>query len=260
MTWALRRRILILLIVIIVVGGLSFWHYSPSIFKAPTCTDGIQNGTETGIDCGGNMCTNLCTFEVKLPTILWSRAFAVTDTVYNATASIENKNDAAVGSIPYEFRLYDANNILVARRDGTALIPPLGRYAVIETGIAVGNGVVVKRTTFEFSSTPALWKRISESVKNLRVATSNIAFDASNPIPRLTALLTNPSPTVTLNNTLVGAILYDADDNAVNVSQTLVQILSPGASTPIVFTWPRPLPATVVRYEIIPVIDVFHAK
>jgi hypothetical protein len=25
----------------------------PLVCQAPTCTDGVKNGTETGIDCGG---------------------------------------------------------------------------------------------------------------------------------------------------------------------------------------------------------------
>jgi hypothetical protein len=29
---------------------------SPTVCQAPTCTDGVQNGTETDIDCGGTMC------------------------------------------------------------------------------------------------------------------------------------------------------------------------------------------------------------
>jgi hypothetical protein len=259
MSWAARRRLIIFFILVVFFGGLTFLRYKKDIFRAPTCTDGKQNGTETGIDCGGNMCTNLCVHEVKIPTVIWQRSFAITDSVYNATAYIENKNEAATKSIAYEFRLYDPNDVLVARRQGSALIPPLGRYAIVETGIAVGN-TSVKRTTFDFSKTPALWEKVPESVSRLRINTSNVFFDESGLIPRLNALITNPSPTVTLNNTSVAAILYDANDNAVNVSQTLVQVLSPNASAPIFFTWPRPLTAPVVRYEIAPIIDVFHTQ
>lgn len=258
MSWAARRRLVIFLVACVIVGGGVFYFLSPSIFKAPMCTDGKQNGTETGIDCGGT-CTNLCSFEVRLPTILWSRSFAVTDSVYNAVASIENKNDAGVRAIPYEFRLYDSNGILVARRDGTARIPPLGRFAIVETGIVVGNGIVA-RTTFEFSSNPVLWERIPSEIEKLSLSTNSIKLDTSGTTPRLSAMLTNPSSTVTLNNTVVAAILYDANDNAVNVSRTLVQKIDPEGSAPVFFTWPRALSAPVVRYDIIPIIDVFDSK
>ncbi len=259
MTWAARRRILILFVVILVVGGVSFWHYSPSIFKAPMCNDGIQNGEETGIDCGGNICTNLCTADVRIPTIIWARAFPVTENVYNVAASIENKNNAAVRAIPYEFRIYDKDNILLARRGGTALVPPLGRYVIVETGIQVGTASV-GTTTFSFSSSPALWERIASDVAHLRISTSNIVFDTSGVVPKLSSALLNPSPTVTLTNTNVSAVLYDADDNAVNVSKTIVPTLAPGATATAVFTWPRAFPKPIVRYDIIPVVDVFHTQ
>lgn len=258
MTWASRRRLLIILIVLVVIGGISFWHYSPVVFRAPECTDGVQNGTETGVDCGGS-CTTVCTSDIKLPTVSWSRSFAVTDSVYNAVAYVVNKNDAGTRALPYEFRLYDTNDILVARRDGVALIPPLGRYAIVETGITVGTAKVL-RTTFDFSATPVLWEKIPDAIKKLNLSTSAVTFYENGPIPRLNALLTNTSPTATLRNTKVAAILYGADDNAVHVSQTFIQTLSPLASAPVSFTWPRAFDVPVVRYEIIPVIDVFDVQ
>ncbi len=223
------------------------------------CTDGVQNGDEAGIDCGGTMCTNLCTSQVRVPTILWARAFPVTENVYNVAAAIENKNNAGTRAIPYEFRIYDKDNILLARRDGVALVPPLGRYTIVETGIQTANASV-GTTTFAFSSTPALWERIPDDVAHLRVSTSNIALDTTGVVPKLSATLRNSSPTVTLTNTVISAVLYDASDNAVNVSKTIVPMLGPGASQTAVFTWPHAFPTPVVRYDIIPVVDVFHTE
>jgi hypothetical protein len=258
MTWAARRRLLIVCILLLLAGGVVYWRLSPQLFVAPTCSDSIQNGNETGIDCGGTMCSIMCSAEVMTPTVLWARAFPVTDTVYNAAAYIENKNNAAVRQIAYEFRLYDDNNILITRRDGTTIIPPLGRYAIVETGLQSGTAKVA-RTTFTFSSTPALWERVAEATGKLRVSTSSITLDASGTTPKLSARIGNPSPTATLENITVAAILYDADDNAVNVSRTTIPTLMPERSTPVVFTWPRALSAPVVRYEILPLIDVFNA-
>ena len=259
MTWASRRRLLIVFILVVAVGGISFWHFSPVLLKAPTCTDGKQDGDELGVDCGGTMCTDMCSSQITLPTVLWYRSFPVTDTVYNAAASIQNTNNAGTRAIPYEFKIYDKNNILLARRDGVALIPPLGNYVIVETGIQVGT-TPVGSTAFTFSSTPVVWERIPDAVSRLRVTSSNTAFDTTGVVPRLSAMLTNASPTATLNNTSVSAVLYDANDNAVNVSKTVIPTLGPGASANAVFTWPQTLPSSVVRFDIIPVIDVFHAN
>ena len=259
MTWASRRRFFIVFLVVIVLGGLVFWHESPAIFKAPTCSDGIRNGDEAGIDCGGSMCSVMCASQIIPPVVLWARAFPVTSDVYNAAAYVENKNASATRAIAYEFRLYDSNNILISRRDGTTIIPPLGNYAIVETGIQTGSAAVA-HTTFAFSSAPAVWERVPANATNVGVATSNATLDMSAAIPKLSATVENPSPAVTLSNTVVAAVLYDASDNAVNVSRTIIPSLKPGSSTPVVFTWPSKLSAPVVRYEILPVIDVFDVK
>lgn len=258
MSWSARRRLFIVFIILVIIGGGVFWYLSPSIFKAPSCTDGLLNGTEAGVDCGGN-CINLCSSQVELPTVLWTRSFPVTDTVYNSIAYIENKNSAAVRTIAYEFRVYDTRGILVARRNGETLVPPLGRYAIVETGIQVGTAIV-GRTTFAFDTRPALWEKIPEPIQKLSALTNSAKFDATGLIPKLSASLYNPSPTVTLADTVVAAILYDADDNAVNVSRTIVPVLEPGKSVPIYFTWPRAISVPIVRYDLVPIIDVFHAK
>ena len=74
MTWATRRRFIIVLILVVVFGGLAFWHFSSSLFVAPTCSDHKQDGDEVGVDCGGTMCTVMCASQVSVPTVLTERA------------------------------------------------------------------------------------------------------------------------------------------------------------------------------------------
>jgi hypothetical protein len=52
---------------------------------APTCTDGIQNGTETGVDCGGSC--SACLTQINLPITFQGSAtnFTVTDFGGNAS-------------------------------------------------------------------------------------------------------------------------------------------------------------------------------
>lgn len=259
MSWASRRRLLIVLILLVVIGGIVFWQKADVIFTAPTCSDGVRNGDEAGVDCGGTMCSTLCASQITMPTVLWKRAFAVTDTVYNAVAYIENKNPAATRAIAYEFRLYDANDVLAARRTGVTVIPPLGRYAIVETGIQSGSASVAY-TAFAFSNAPATWERLPAEIASLKLLTSASKLDESGPIPKLTTVVANTSPTIELSNTVVAVVLFDANDNAVNVSRTLIPSLPGQRSAPVTFTWPRKLSAPVVRYEILPIIDVFRAK
>nr|WP_294773769.1 T9SS type A sorting domain-containing protein [uncultured Flavobacterium sp.] len=53
---------------------------------APTCTDGIQNGTETGIDCGGT-CPNACLAQINLPVTFEGNAMNYTVTDFGGNVS-----------------------------------------------------------------------------------------------------------------------------------------------------------------------------
>ncbi|MEI6316459.1 MAG: hypothetical protein WCO65_01880 [bacterium] len=255
MSWSFRRQLFIILLLCLVFAGVVFAYVAPIIFQAPTCSDHKQNGTETGVDCGGG-CVNLCTSDVKKPTILWYRSFLISDDVYNAVAYIENQNSAAITAMPYEFRLYDTKGTYITRVDGTAMIPPSGRYAIIETGIKTGTAIV-GTTTFEWKTPTVSWQHIAPNISSLRIGTSDISLNTSSSTQRLLVTVNNKSPIIPLKNVQVAAILYDKDDNAVSVSKTYIHELTAGGNLPIYFTWPRPFANPVVRYEIIPIIDVF---
>jgi len=77
--------------------------------------------------------------------------------------------------------------------------------------------------------------------------------------PRLSAVVKNSSLFVIPEVTVV-AILYDDSGNAVSVSRTYLDKLNGEESAEINFTWPEPIPGTVVAKEIIPMFDIFKAK
>ena len=114
MTWALRRQIFYVGVLILFFVVFGFLIISPSFNKAPSCADGAQNGSETGIDCGGS-CPRACASQVSQVSVLWARAFKVVPGRYNAVAYIVNHNkNSAVEQTSYRFRFAD---------DGSALYP-----------------------------------------------------------------------------------------------------------------------------------------
>ena len=72
---------------ILVVGFIAY----RVLYEAPTCSDGVQNGDEEGVDCGG-ACDRVCSFQAVDPIVLWERFFEVGPGVYNTVALIENPN------------------------------------------------------------------------------------------------------------------------------------------------------------------------
>lgn len=258
MSWALKRKILYLAILIAFVSAFGFWVIYPYYNKAPTCTDGKQNGIETGVDCGGS-CIRACLREVDQISVLWSRAFQVVPGRYNAVAYIENKNEnTAINKIKYKFHFADKDNIYVGKREGETYIPPKGKFAIFEPAIDVGNSIPVY-TKFEFIEVPE-WVSVSkEQISQLKISVSDIKLENENTEPRLSARVKNESlyriPEVSFI-----VILYDALGNVVSTSHTYLDMLKGEEATNINFTWREPITSNVVAKEIIPMFNIFLVK
>lgn len=257
MTWALRRQILYIFLLISVFLVLGYWVYYPKE-RAPSCFDNTQNGLETGIDCGG-ICARACIAEVDPLKVLWSRSFKVVDGRYNALAYIENQNkNTIVKKINYKFRFADANNIYIGKREGSAYVPPSGRFAVFEPGIDVGNSTPVY-TTFEFTEVPD-WRTVSgDKINQLKLLVSNISLTDEDTVPKLSASIKNNS-FFTIQGMDIVTILYDANHNAVSSSRTFLDSLLPNESKDVNFSWPEPFSSKVIEKEIIPTYDIDSAK
>ncbi len=257
-TWALKRQIIYVAIVVLSFATLVFLLISPNFKKAPTCTDNKQNGTETGVDCGGS-CSNACFTQVDPVSILWARTFKVVAGRYNAVAYIENHNkNTAVNKINYKFRFADANNIYIGKREGTTFIPPSGKFVVFEPGIDIGNSIPVY-TTFEFTQVPQWQTVLQEKLSQLEILISSIILSDENTSPRLSVMVKNNS-FFTIPEMDVVVILYDADHNAISVGSSYLEMLAGEENREVVFTWPEPFSEKVVEKEIIPLYNVFSVK
>lgn len=258
MTWGHKRQISYILFLLIILTALGYFFIIPYFNKTPTCSDGKQNGIETGIDCGGN-CILACENEVDQVSILWSRIFKVVDGRYNAVVYLENLNENnAVYKVKYKFRFADKNNIYIGSRTGEAYIPPRGKFAIFEPAIGVGNSVPIY-TSFEFIEKP-IWVQVDpEKNRQLKIITSNIVLENEDTSPKLSALISNKS-LFSVPNIKVITILYDEAGNAVNASSTVVDILRPEEKNQVIFTWPLPFESKVISKEIIPIYNIFDVS
>lgn len=258
MNWAFRRQLFYASIAVAIVGFFGFIIIYPYFNKVPTCMDGKQNGTETGVDCGGS-CQKACTFQVDQVSILWSRAFKVVDGRYNAVAYLENHNpNTAIDKIKYKFRFADKDNVFIGKREGETFVPPGGKFVVFEPAIDVGNSIPIY-TTFEFTETP-VWITVPKAlITQVRVSVVGIRLENETTIPKLFATIKNNSlfriPEVSFM-----VILYDEFGNAINASRTYLDVLLKEETKNISFTWPLPITTKVVSKEIIPMFNIFQVK
>lgn len=243
MTWAARRKALYItvagLFVAVIGGSIAYGVLS----KEPTCEDGVQNGEERGVDCGG-ACALICREDTREPVVLWARSFAVAPGLYTAAAYIHNGNPGAKApSARYVFKLFDEKNILIAERRGEVTIAAQETVPVIETNIATGNRIPI-RTFFEFAGDIS-WER-EERVLKLRVVDERLSEEEK----RFEARVLNDARDA-VGNLIVPVVLFDEDGNAHAASKSILESIAGGGSDRIVFTWPSVL-ASTTRTEVIP--------
>ena len=139
MTWAQRKKITyivsVLFIFAIILAVILFSFFN----KKPTCFDGIQNQGEKGIDCGGP-CNVLCRSDYFNPIIAWGPRWekVPNNGTYNFLTYIQNPNaQAGAYNAPYDFRVYDNDNVLLYQKTDMAFIPPNSNFVIFEDDFTV---------------------------------------------------------------------------------------------------------------------------
>lgn len=248
MSWASRRQFRVISVLTVIVLVLIAIPVYKKLNSPPTCTDRKQNGDERGVDCGG-VCKNFCPNEVVGLSVKWARAFPVSHGVYNVLAYVENQNkSAAAQEVSYEFKVYNSERRLIARREGKTFISPNGVQPIIETGIQVGNEIP-QFTNLTFTKAP-VWVELDPLVRALSVTVSSPVLTTTNRV-RLDATTKNQSPKYPIFDATYTAILYNQEDNAIAVSKTSFARLDPSDERTLIFTWPEPFSETVARAEIV---------
>src|SRR5882724_10820804 len=90
-SWSTKRRLLYSGTLILLVAVSVAFIFFKFFYSAPTCSDGVKNGDESGIDCGGS-CRNICTSDTLSPVVYWSKAFNISGDNYSVAAFVENPN------------------------------------------------------------------------------------------------------------------------------------------------------------------------
>lgn len=237
-SWSRKRQLSYLAIPFTLVVIFSIYTYSKYIYTPATCFDNVQNGSETGVDCGGT-CSLVCSADTLAPVVFWSKSFNVVGDVWNAVAFIQNPNiKSSAKNVSYEFKLYDKNNNLITSRQGQINIPKNKTFAVFEGGLKVGSNTV-KSTEFKFSDS-IQWFKDQSTEPELTIINNSIENELT--APKISGTISNPT-VQTVGPTELVALIFDGRGNAIGVSKTVVDPLVRGQSEPFVFTWPHPYPA-----------------
>lgn len=249
LSWAAKRKTLYALVFVTV--GLLFIAAPTTyvLYRAPTCGDGKQNQSEQGVDCGGP-CTNLCQEKELEPIVLWQRSFEVGPGAHTVVAYVQNPNiDSAAIQVPYLFRLYNSEQLLIGERTGRIDLPPNTSFPIFEANVPSGKQIPA-RVSFEFRAKP-YWVRQKGVFPDVRI--NKVVLSRENANPLLSAEIENKGLNA-YNRVPVIAILYDTAGNAVAASRTVLDSIEGQSSQPVVFTWPKPFGTIISEKEIVPIL------
>lgn len=230
--WSVKRRLSYIFLVLCFIGLVALVGYL--VYRPdPTCFDGVKNGDETGIDCGGD-CERICTVDVLPIKTLWTRSFAISPNLYSVVAVVENPNlQFGVSELDYTFRLVDEVGQTLATKSGVTILLPQDQLAIFEGNIVTSSPV--SRAFVDFEDNP-VWTQVDQDEPLLRVFQKEFT---QSPTPRLSASVRNET-VVDLSDVEVVVVLSDVSGNAFAASRTVVESLPRQSSRDIFFTWPVP--------------------
>lgn len=249
-SWSRQRRFLyataVIVALVAAVGIPGFFYF----YKAPTCFDGIKNGNELGIDCGGS-CVKLCANAFLSPVVSWARFDKVTTGLYNVAAYVMNPNTSAgAANVPYHIALYDDQGVIITDVYGTVTLPPHRNTLAFQSSV---NTVarMPARALFEFTAAPD-WISASDTLSPLQIVDKRYNEDASGSSLQVTLRNGSANPIGRLS---VYVVLYDSSQNEVGFSKTVIDGIPAGADAIAPYTWPEDRHGAVVSIEALPVAE-----
>ncbi|NNM83847.1 hypothetical protein HKL94_01330 [Candidatus Parcubacteria bacterium] len=253
MSWAARRRFLILFIVGTFGAALLAVVLIATFYRAPSCSDGIQNEGETGIDCGGP-CPYLCTAQEQPPTVLFTQTIQNGEGRTDAIAEVENKNpNAAAKNVPYSISFYGADQVLVGEVTGTLDLPPSTIVPIFVPGVSSGNQAIAN-AFLEINPSSFRWLSMPTDPRVIpTVSPPNLGGTASN--PSIEAVLSNPSATV-LTNVRAVVLVHNSKGDVIAASATIIPSIPAQGQATAIFTWNGAFTDVPALIEVIPIIPL----
>ncbi|OGZ35853.1 MAG: hypothetical protein A3A94_01735 [Candidatus Portnoybacteria bacterium RIFCSPLOWO2_01_FULL_43_11] len=241
------KQLIILLIFLSILSGIGFliyWFNRP----LPTCSDGIQNQEEEGVDCGGP-CQSCEISALKPLEVSETRALRVKDNFYDLAARIKNPNqNYGSGRIVYHFKLYDSNNNLINEREGADyILPNQNKYLIVSK---VESPRPIEKIELLFDQFE--WQKLQDYQPPQLVVTRK-EYSPSKPdepgFSRATGLVINKT-NFDFERIDVDILLLNSNRQIVGLNTTEIQTLLSNQERHFIAAWFEPIEDNIVSMEV----------
>lgn len=253
MNWETKRKLVYALGVSVALLAIFVLVFRNILFPDPTCFDSKLNGYELEVDCGG-ACALKCTQEVNPLTVVWAKAVSSSAGIYDLVGMVKNTNiDNASRELGYTFTLYDDQGAVTSVYSGSTTAPLDGNFPIIIQNLPLTSAPnKVALTLFD-----GLHFKVLESPTSPTLRIVERRYEPGQ-IPRIYTTIMN-TKRLEINNLQVRVVLFDENDNAYAVAQTIVPTLAKEEIKELAFTWNEPLPVAPTRIGVYPIFNPFEA-
>lgn len=219
------------------------WGLYRLAVPAPTCTDGIQNQSEEGVDCGA-VCGKSCPVSVLPLTIPLSQVINYDNDGSDVIVRIENPNAIYGASlVPYILTVKDASGGVLATRRGTTFANPLEPHYLVFPLIGLSGTPV--EADLQLDATGVQWAALAtQEGTGVEFAVRQDQLIPSDSSLRYRADVVNNSK-FDFDKVEVAVLLYDQAGNVVGAGSTVLSTLTAGQLRGTVIDWPFAIPSAV---------------
>lgn len=229
-------------------------------YQSPTCSDGIQNGKEGGIDCGGK-CANICeevvtgqNFEIEEVAIMPGGSDR-----YDVLGKIYNPNDTeGASSFRYTIELRNASGEVIATKSNKSFVLPQEKKTLIEIGIEsaqVPSEAVLRIDEINWERFSGYQERPNINIyqKRYNQISGGVGFGEA------LGLVSNES-LYDFRSIIVKVVLRSREGVPLAVNMTEMRTINAGEERDFRLLWPEPFPGTVEIVEMEVDADYYNAE
>ncbi len=236
-----------LLILVIVAGGI----YLLIKLKLPSCSDGIQNQGEEGIDCSGPCSPCPWQLQKDLEVIL-AEAVETQDNYSDLIAKIRNSNkEYGAESFSYVFDIYDFKGNLVLSKQGSSYILPQETKYIIEQKVLVQSKIY----NVEFRVVHIPWQKLVD-YEEPELLIRNLDFKQLDNTSRLSGTLENRG-NYDFDRIDIYSVLFDARSDIVGVGKTEARTVLSKGSRYFEINWFFPIDVQLENIDVSAKTNVF---
>lgn len=240
-----QKQVIIGLVSLLILGGIGYSIYSGLVTEV-SCTDGIKNGQEEGLDCGILACGKACEPAIMPINIISSKFFKVGEGDYDFVAQISNPN-TSYGASRVEYHL-DAFNY----RGATYILPGQTKWLVLTALKSPSEASDIKLVIDS-----AQWEKLDVPDNVVNFVLRRKDYRPTSKGSEMEAVLYNDS-NFDFDKIDVAVILFDDTGSVVGVGRTEIRTFVSKSERGFNAYWPFALSGNVVRQDVEALTNLFE--